>query len=314
MAKRRPGAKLAKKSKAPRVDRRAVHYRRPQLVGIGANSHYRSACWIRLTKFEWRRGPGARQRVRVFDGRYRSFAFVGSITCAACLRWLELDEIQRNLADLARASEARDKIAAVRSKVESKTKPQRDKERAARAVRAAELIAEHEDHAQVAVDAYLSDREYPLLRACLEAAMVKHRRENPTTRGKRLWYFRQQDPVQSGREIACRFCDGVIGKGCQISWDYSASWFTDHGVERGPENGGTVSVRRHTTLCALAYLACVPCVEPLPRCPSRWEEFPTECCVLARGHRGPHKVSEQVREFSEAIEDAGGEPARMEDS
>ena len=63
--------------------------------------------------------------------------------------------------------------------------------------------------------------------------------------------------------MRCRFCNHVLGHGRQ-GYNYSHAWFTADGVERhSGHEGAVVSVARHTTLCALAYLHGQGCAEPL---------------------------------------------------
>lgn len=249
--------------------KKAVHYLRPLTIAtVDWRTQYRSGCGKRLTKTEKYRAGAYLGRRRTWVAERRPTP--NGVTCAACLRWLALSPDEREAHDLGESTRAK----AAHGKLAEKRK-----------VDQAAAAAERDAHVQtmrttalVAMDAVLAGRTdgndpdvMTMLAEALATAMVAYRAVNPRTRGERRWVFETSATAPASnniRIIACRFCRRCMGSG-EIGYDYSTSCFDANGVivhwpntdENRPRIA--VSVARHTTLCALAYLAGVANPEPM---------------------------------------------------
>lgn len=221
----------------------------------------------RTFTFEPRTACGKKLHNRA-NVRLPTTVVLNSVTCATCRRLLAMT-----------ADQYRAHLLAEKKHLDDVRAGQRDRAAAKRAAVLAErraFVDQCRDDAQVALDAYLSDAQYPLMDKVLAAAMTLYQLNNPASRGDRLWVFTTEGVTKlmpggsSARCVTCRFCRVDIGAGV-LGSDYSRSYFdVREGVELAhnkwvaatPTN--VVSVARHTTLCALAYLAGTTCVEPVP--------------------------------------------------
>lgn len=194
----------------------------------------------------------------------------GAVTCTSCLRLLAMSEVQY-LAHLAtEAKKLQDVRTAQRQKADV-AKQQKYEQQWAE-------VYKYQDDALVAQDAFLSGAEYPLMDEVLQAVVLRQRLCYPKSRGEKLWLFGPEvsfdvEYRQKKRVINCRFCRKQIGVG-ELGRDYSRSVFdvrswrefnsmTSYRRVYG-DSPSYVCVSRHTTLCALAYLAGTTCVEPVP--------------------------------------------------
>lgn len=189
---------------------------------------------------------------------------VAEVDCAACVRLLSMTREQHE----AHVEAEKKKLADVRAKQQSRA----DEERAAAVQARVALVAAYRDDALVALDAYLSDVPYERMGEVLVAAVTKYRLDNPRSRGEKLWVM-TGDQHDQRRDILCRFCRRKVGHG-ELGRDHSWKWFDTCTWREFPtlaayrevygDESSVVCVGRHTTLCALAYLAGVPCAEPVP--------------------------------------------------
>lgn len=204
------------------------------------------------------------------------------VTCTGCQRVLAMTAEQYNAHILAEAKKLQD--------VRAKQRARADEERAARQREQWNQVHKYEDDALVTLDAYLAGVEYEHMREVLGAALVKYRMEHPESRGERLWvmseakFFKNDAKApDTKRNIVCRFCRRLLGRG-DLGKDYTYSWFSYDLHESATESWAreytdtvlspaypVVSVGRHTTLCALAYLSGTQCVEPVPEGFGLWE-------------------------------------------
>lgn len=185
----------------------------------------------------------------ILPGRVVGMMAAGRVTCAECARQLAMTTAEHNEYVAVRAERKTAQFNKLKAKQVENLKAK---------VRAAQDNVRNWEHdALVAQDAYLQGDAYPHLADVLAAALQKQRLACPWSRGNRLWQFSGEPGNKSDRmrDVMCRFCCGIFGRR-EMGYDYTNDDFV--------VGGETVNVGRHTTLCALAYLAGAQCPEPHP--------------------------------------------------
>ena len=195
-----------------------------------------------------------------------------SVSCAECRRQVKMTPGEHRAYMVQRAREQQEKFAKFKTITEEKRKTDREAREA--------LVATMRDDALVMMDCVLSDQPYEHADTVMYAAHQKWLLASPKApvhekSAERRYVVRS---VFGTRRVCCRFCGGWYGLAARGA-NYNGCWFSKgpHGYvdldlfwseERAREKYGEaavpVSVDRHHTLCALAYLADVECPEKIP--------------------------------------------------